>query len=165
LSGHSFGAERNRVAAIVLDALHTWGAAAWIGGLAMLFVVGLQADRATQTSGSRLSEWVRAFSPIALVSFAVLTVSGTFATWIHVGGVGPLFGSTYGRILLLKLTLIAGVAAVGWYNWKRVTPLLGTREGRRRFLARSVPVELLLGGAVLLATAVLVGTALPLEGH
>jgi putative copper resistance protein D len=165
LSGHSFGAERMRATAVLLDALHMWGAGAWIGGLLMLYVVGRRAAGSSAGSQGHLQGWVRAFSPMALVSFGILTVSGAFATWLHVGSAEALLGSVYGRILLAKLALIAGVAGLGWYNWKRVTPELGTPRGEARFLGRSAPLELALGLAVLLVTAVLVGSALPLEGH
>ncbi len=72
---------------------------------------------------------VASFSPVALMSAGTLVSTGLFATWLHVGSLGGLFGSTYGRVLLLKAGLVDVVAALGAHNWKRVTPRLGSPEG------------------------------------
>lgn len=164
LSGHSFGSERLQLIAVALDTVHVWAAGGWIG---LLTVLALAARRhlrdATDLHGT-LAEWVRAFSPVALVSFGVLALSGVFATWLHVGTLSHLFGSTYGRVLLTKFGLIGAVAALGAYNWKRITPILDSDEGEARFLGFSAPIEVMLGVLVLLVTAILVASALPMEG-
>lgn len=74
-----------------------------------------------------------------------------------------LWQSRYGRTLLLKLAVLAGVAATGFYNWRRVRPALGDELGTAR-LRRSSAIELPIGLAVLLVTAVLVATPPPGDG-
>ena len=56
--------------------------------------------------------------------------------------------------------LLAGVAALGWYNWKRVLPALDADGGSQR-LRRSARAELGLGLVVLLVTAILVALPTP----
>jgi putative copper export protein len=85
------------------------------------------------------------------------------AAWFHLGSVGALTTSAYGRTLLVKLALLALVVATGAYNWRRVRPNLVDGCGARR-LRRSAWVELAVGAAVLAVTAVLVATPLPMDG-
>ena len=164
-SGHSFAAERLPRLTIAADMVHLWGAGAWIGTLFVLAACARRHVAGRDGVRGATAEWVRAFSPLALVSFAALALTGLWASWINVGSGAALVGSTYGRTLLLKLALIAGVVALGAYNWKRVTPVLETESGENGFLARSARAEVVLGALVLLVTAALVATSLPLDGH
>ncbi len=73
--------------------------------------------------------------------------------------------STWGKLLMLKLALMLGVLALGWYNWRVVTPALdGVDANARQRLRFAVRFELLLGIAMLIVTAFLVASALPGEG-
>ena len=164
LSGHSAGTDRFQVLAIGADALHVIAAGTWLGTLgALVLVVGVAVRRGAAAS-DLLPGAVAAFSPLALISATTVAGTGLFAAWLHVETLGGLFGSTYGRILLLKVGL-GGVAAVlGAYNWKRLTPRLGSPEGAKAFMGSSARSELVMGLVVLLLTAVLVVTAHPMEG-
>ena len=162
-SGHSFGAERLETLAITFDVVHLWGAGGWIGLLTVLFLSARRHRDRDPDSRGTVHEWVRAFSPVALASFGALILTGIFASWLHVGSIELYFSTGYGRTLLTKLAVIAGVAALGFYNWKHVTPRLDSEEGEARFLGFSAPTEVVLGLLVLLVTALLVGTALPME--
>jgi putative copper export protein len=82
------------------------------------------------------------------------------AAWIHLGDLTMLWSSAYGRVLLLKLGVLAVLGATAAFNWRRVKPRLLDPEGVA-ILRRSAPLELALAVAVLLVTAVLVAT--PIE--
>lgn len=99
------------------------------------------------------------FSPLALFGAAAVVASGVVASYAHVGSVGNLFSSAYGRLLLVKLAVVLTVVAFGWRNWKRMTPRL--RELGDRAMLRSVAGEVLLAILVLAVTAVLVITPPP----
>ena len=83
--------------------------------------------------------------------------------WLRLGGLTPLWTSNYGRVLLIKVSLLLGVAATGAYNWLRVKPALGTSESTAR-LKKSATVELVLGTVVIAATAILVALPAPIDG-
>lgn len=164
LSGHAASAPRLAAAAIAADALHVIGAGGWIGGLLVLIAAGVPAARALPEGerGRGVAALVNAFSPTALVFAATLALTGVFAAWLHVGTFGALWGSAYGKTLLLKLGLLTAVFGTGAYNWLRVRPALGggDPDGPRR-LRRSAIFEIGVGVVVLLVTAALVATATP----
>ncbi len=104
---------------------------------------------------SALSPLVRAFSPVAMGSVAVLVLSGTYAAWLHVPGITGLVTTGYGRALTAKLGLVAVVLSFGARNFRVLTPRLGEPEGDRA-LIRSAALELAVAQAVLVVTALLV---------
>lgn len=99
-----------------------------------------------------------AFSALALWCVGALVASGTLGAWVQLGSVAALWGSAYGRTLLVKLGAVALVFAAGAYNWRRISPTLGDAAARLR---RSAALELALGAFVLAVTAVLVATPPP----
>lgn len=164
LSGHSAGTDRFHVLAVGADALHVITAGTWLGTLGALVIVVGVAVRRGAVASEVLPDAVAAFSPLALLSSGSVVGTGLFATWLHIGSLGGLFGSTYGRILLLKVGLVGVAAGLGAYNWKRLTPRLGSPEGAKAFLSGAARSELVIGLLVLLLTAVLVVTSHPMEG-
>jgi len=162
LSSHAAAMPDFATLAMMLDGLHVLAAGGWIGGLAVLLIVTLPG---TSPSARGLplaarAAMVRAFSALALVSASLLTVTGTFAAWRHVGQMDALWLTSYGQTLLVKLGLIVGVACVGAYNWRRIAPALDDAVSPRELKTTAV-LELALGLLVLLATAVLVATPTP----
>jgi putative copper export protein len=162
LSGHAAGVERLTALAIVADALHVLAAGAWIGSLLMVLSIGIPATLGTTAAAcGSVAMMVRAFSPMALIAGAVVGTTGLVSALLHVGAVGNLWGTGYGRALLLKVALLTLVGATGFYNWRRVLPCLGTDDEGTRRLQRSARVELAIAAAVLLVTAVLVALPTP----
>jgi copper transport protein len=119
---------------------------------------------ATQTSGllPPLARMVNGFSRIALVAVAVLLATGLVSAWLHLGSVGALFASGYGRTLMVKLALVAGAASLGFYNWRVVRPELA-REPRAALIRIPATIEVALGVAVVMVTAVLISTSPPMR--
>jgi putative copper export protein len=74
--------------------------------------------------------------------------------------VSALWTTPYGIALLLKLFFVAMLFAAGAWNWKRMKPRL-TGEDAIAPMKSSATFELLLAGAVLGATALLVALELP----
>lgn len=163
LSGHAGAAPAWRTIAIVGDALHVLGASAWLGSLAWLLVVGLRAT--TLAAGDRtrrVAALVRAFSPVALVSAALVALSGLVSAWLRLGSIPALWSSAYGQVLLVKLLFLTGVIGTGFYNWRVVQPALGTDVATARF-RRSASSELAIGAIVIVVTAVLVAMPTPVD--
>jgi putative copper export protein len=157
-TGHA-NASDLRFLTLVSDTLHVWGAGGWVGGLTLVLFLELRRRPRGETSGASLLPWlVPRFSRLAVASVAVLLATGIFASWVYIDGWSGLFGTRYGRVLLLKLALVAGVLLLGALNWKRLTPRLGNPGGPAA-LRRAAVAELALANLVLVATAVLVRTS------
>ena len=90
----------------------------------------------------------------------MLVATGALNSWDRLGGLGPMFTTTFGRVLLLKLALFAAAAAMGFYNWRTVRPAL-RQEPRPDLLRMPVTLEMVLGMVVLAVTAFLVALPLP----
>ena len=164
LAGHAAAARQAAPLPVVADSLHVLGAGGWLGTLFALLLAGVPAAMRLD-SGARVSvlaDLVNAFSPAALVFAGLAAATGLFATWLHLGSLPALWQSGYGRTLLLKLGILTGVAATGFYNWRWVRPVLQGEHGAAR-LRRSAGVELLIALGVILVTAVLVATPPPGE--
>jgi putative copper export protein len=152
LSGHAAAAERFRAAVVSADALHILTAGMWIGSLAVIVI-----SWRTLRELDAIALIVSKFSPLALASAAMLTLSGVVGTLVHVTPLASIFTFTYGRILLLKVFLVGVVIATGWFNWKRHTSRISVDEGAA--LHSGAVRELAAAVAVVLATAVLIGTS------
>ena len=145
----------------VLQVLHLGAGAIWLGSL--LHIVGAAYPVLRGRPDEReahLAALVSGFSPLALAGGLGTIAIGLVLGWTYVGGLGALFSSDYGRTLLVKVALLAGVAATGAWNWRRVRPALGAAPGAER-LRRSATVELVFGTLLLAVTAVLVALPAP----
>ena len=159
LSSHASAAPRLRPLAMLADGIHVLGASSWLGTLTVVVFAGLAISAAYPASVSApfVRDLIRGFSPVALVSSGLAAMTGVFAAWLHVGTIPNLWGTRYGIILLVKLTILGVVALTGFYNWRFVLPRLGTGEATFS-LRRSARVEVVVAVLVLLVTAVLVAT-------
>ncbi|MEJ2540636.1 MAG: CopD family protein [Gemmatimonadota bacterium] len=154
LTGHAAASGDWTAAALTADWIHLVAAGSWLGALSGLLYLGRHA------SEKPLIHALARFSLQARWSVAALLLTGSFASWLHLTGPGDVVGSPWGRILGLKLLLVAGMMALGAWNWRRLTPGLA-EEGGRSALIRASWVEVFLGMLVLITTAVLTGTAPP----
>lgn len=159
MSGHALAVPIRPTIAVLSDALHVLASGAWLGSLLMVLAVGVPTARHQLGSDWTLAvaALVRALHPVALGAVSLLALTGTYAAWSHVGSVGALWHSGYGRTLTLKLALVCTALAVGGYNALRVRPRLVNNAGVQRF-QRAASVELALAAVILLITAVLVAS-------
>lgn len=174
LSGHAWGAGEGRPLAMASIYVHVLSAGVWMGGLGLVLTVGLPALRAARKERQRdgtetsrdggtlpgLGRLVASFSKVALVAVALLLVSGVVQAVVLAGAPWTLLGTGYGRTLFTKVGVAVAAFALGFYNWRVVRPALQERPSPG-LLRIPATVEVLLGLAVLLVTAVLVTQALP----
>lgn len=131
-----------------------------MGGLACLLWVSarLPDDSVNGGAGSPdrpgLAEMVAAFSRVAQVAVAVLLVTGALKIWTHIDAASQLWTTPWGRTLLVKAGIVAGVLALGFHNWRVVRPRLERGEGGLNPM-RAAFVEMLLGAAAVAATSFL----------
>ena len=156
LGGHAGASDHLYALGVLADALHVVGAAGWLGALLWL-VLSLPV---VSTHEKGVATIVNAFSPMALAFAALVALTGLVNAWLRLGSIPALWSSSYGQVLLVKLALLAGVALVGLYNWRRMRPAIDRGVVTPRFV-RSATVELAFAVAVILVTAVLVATPTP----
>ncbi len=159
LSGHAVGGGGGAVA---LHATHVVVAGMWLGGLAMLLLVGIPAARRLEDLASReaTSALAGGFSLVATLGVALLFLTGAPAAFRLAGSFDALVGTSYGRVLLLKLIAVLMMGALGAYHALRIRPRLAG-EGAVQRLRRTGALEVGAGIVVLLLTAVLVALPLP----
>ena len=153
LSGH---ARIEGSFAVACDVVHVIAAGVWVGGLAFLALLLVEAggDR-----WSLATHTVPRFSTIALGSVAALVAAGVASGYLEVRSWSALWDTTYGRLLLAKVALLVPLLALGAFNNRRSVPRLRTGAispaGRQAFV-RAVATELALMVVVVGVTAVLV---------
>jgi putative copper export protein len=164
LSGHAVAVPQLAPVAVLADALHVLGAGGWLGTLLVVVLVGIP-FALRQSDGERgraAAAIVNAFSPVALACAAAIAITGVLAAWIHLGALSALWASDYGRVLLVKLAVIAIIAVLGAVNWRVLRPAMGDVAAARRIRGSAI-AELAVGALVLAVTAVLVATPTPVE--
>lgn len=88
--------------------LHLLAMAVWLGGLTALLTV-------LYRSPSLDAAPVARFSRLAFASVTVLVVTGVYQSWRGLGSWNALTGTSYGRILIVKLgAVVLLLAAAGW---------------------------------------------------
>ncbi len=161
-TGHAVSTEGLRWLTVPADILHVLSAGTWIGGLFFVLVAERRERRRTGRGNALLAEVVPYFSPVALVSAALLIGTGSFAATIHVESLEALVATHYGRLLLTKIGLVTVVLILGAVNWRRFAPRLWDAGGARP-LRRNAKLELVVAHVVILVAALLVRTS-PLGG-
>lgn len=148
----------------VVNPLHRLMGGFWIGTLFVLVLAGLgtvlRDERSKERRGQMAADMVNGFSPMALACAGVLVLSGLVTAWRHLTPFSSLWTTAYGWTLIVKLCLVAGVFALGAWNWKRQRPQMGT-EGGAVALRRSARAELVVATCVLAATAILISLPSP----
>ncbi len=113
-AGHASTGIQTAVA-MPVDVVHLLAVALWLGGLAALAAALYSAGDASGT-GTVPREAVLRFSRIALGAVTVLAATGLYQSWRQVGSWSALTGTDYGRLLLLKIALVAALVATGWFS-------------------------------------------------
>ncbi len=116
-SSHAGTSERLALA-VACHWAHMLGATVWVGGLAALVMLARRPD------SNRFAVLVSRFSTIAGWALAVALGSGIVTSTLHMSAVDQLRTTTCGRLLLIKMVIFAGIAALGAYNRFRMLPPL-----------------------------------------
>jgi putative copper export protein/methionine-rich copper-binding protein CopC len=161
LTGHS-GASKHLALAVATDITHYLGAGGWIGGLVALLLSGLPSLRIIEDSARPQvgCQLVRAYHGAAIECVALVVISAIVAAYLRLNSIGQLRTTSYGGLLLLKITLVCVLLLFGLYHWRRVVVPEWNADTAFRF-HRSATVEVIVGAIVLAVTAVLLSTPLP----
>ncbi|MEU3402596.1 copper resistance protein CopC [Streptomyces sp. NPDC006670] len=97
--------------AMPADILHLLAVATWLGGLAALLV-------ALRKVPDIEREAVQRFSRVAFISVLVLAATGVYQSWRQLGSWSALTGTSYGRLLLIKVALVAVLVGIAYLSRK-----------------------------------------------
>lgn len=160
LSSHS-GTSADHTVAVTSLMVHVVALSLWCGGIAALVLIG-------STDRRPLPVAVPRFSALALWCAVAVTASGVVSAWVRLASPADLVTTSYGRLVLLKVALVAALAAFGLWHRRRILPSLEQDPTRLLFL-RVAAIEVLVmaatvGVAVALSrTPPPVGADVPLE--
>lgn len=157
LSGHNAVDPGSSWRSELADWVHLSAALLWIGGLVQLAFCVWPAAPAL-----RREAFLR-FSRLATLLVALVLGAGIYLSLVRLPHLHDLWRFGYGRVLLVKLTLVATALCWGAVHHFVVRPAI-EREGGSGSVAgpsRSLAGESAVGMAILLATAVLVNTKPP----
>jgi copper transport protein len=153
LSGHSGASTLPEVTAIA-DVAHLAAMSLWLGGLVVLVAYLLP-----KATGRELAAVLPEWSRWAFRAVVVLVIAGTVQALVEIGSFSALFGTTYGRVLLLKIGLLELIVLVAAYSRQLArVPDAEVADANRGRLRRSVLVELVLAAVVIGAASTLVQT-------
>ncbi len=153
LSGH---ARVEGSIAVASDAIHVAAAGVWVGGLAFLTLLHVEAGGDRWSLATKV---VPRFSTLAVMSVIALVAAGLVNGFLEVRSLQALWHTTYGQLLLVKVALLVPLLALGAFNNRVFVPRLksgSASQGVRRHFARAVALELTLMVAIVGVTATLV---------
>lgn len=140
--------------------VHVLAGGVWFGGLVVL------ADTLTRRWASKTPLDAGAttlrFSRSASVALGAVALAGLALTWTILDSPSDLVSGTWGRLLLVKVGLVAAVVCLGAYNHFKVVPDLANDprdEATAGRLRGIVLAEAAILAGVIAVTAVLVGVA------
>jgi len=117
---------------VLMDWIHVLAISGWVGGL-FAFQLHLRPSLARFPGAERktlLAEAIRRFSTVAMTAVGAMLLTGIYNIWVHVHSV-PLFtGTDYGKILILKVSLVVPMVLLGGMNRFYGLPILENRDGR-----------------------------------
>lgn len=145
LAGHP-NSSTPRVWWFAIDFVHLAGIAVWIGGLFALLLA--DSELLATADGGRIA---RRFSTAAAIVIPLIVGTGVLQAWKLAGSFDDVAATDWGRILLIKVTLVVSLLAVAAVSrWL----LLHDGSGSIR---RTIVVEAIVGVAVLGLAAGMVG--------
>ncbi|MFI0964397.1 copper resistance CopC/CopD family protein [Streptomyces sp. NPDC021080] len=107
--------------AMPVDVLHLLAVATWLGGLSTLVVALFRAPADTPIEAGA----VHRFSRIAFGSVLTLVATGIYQSWRQLGSWSALTGTSYGRLLLVKIGLVAVLVGIAWISRRWTARLTG----------------------------------------
>ncbi|MFC7530892.1 copper resistance CopC/CopD family protein [Actinoplanes sp. GCM10030250] len=148
LTGHPAASPQSTVL-VLADVVHLGAMGLWAGGLICLLVVLRRADV------RELRVILPAWSRWAMIAVYWLIAAGVLQAVVQMGGWAELVDTPYGRLVLIKSSLVAVVLAVAAVSWRLVR-----RAGpaTARTLRWTVGAEVAVIVGVLVATTALVQT-------
>ena len=128
--------------------LHYTAFAAWIGSLYPLYLLSFS------NNISFIQSRVKAFGDKAVLIVFGLVAAGAYMLFELFASIGEIFKSSYGLVVLSKLSLVIVILGIAAVNRIRLTPGLVSQNGVKLFRL-SVKIEILVAICILIVTTYL----------
>ena len=166
MSGHAVVASP-LLLAVANDLLHLSAGAIWFTGIVLLAVLLSDAwrDKDELDRLRLLAPVVSRFSKVAMVAVATLAVTGSLNSFLHVGRLDDLGGTSYGLTLVVKIVAFIAIVGLGAVNHFYVRRRFerAAAESRpssaQRLFRKTVAAELVVGLTIMALTGLLTGLA------
>jgi len=156
LAAFGLGAGSIAIAGHALTANPAWLAQAlvFLHALALLFWIGALLPLLGLVTTPRARFVLTRFSTLAIAAVGVLVVTGANLAWLQSKSFAALVASDYGRLLGVKLGLVAMLLTLAAWNRLRLTPAVATGMERAADALRwSIRAEICLAVLILAAAA------------
>ena len=149
--GHSLGQPRYLLAPVIV--IHIVAGAFWVASLAPLYRASREANGVVL---------LHRFGVLAGLTVPILAIVGLAFAWCMLGSLSLLFTTDYGVTLLAKLILVAGLLSLAALNRFRLVPeMVQSAQAAGKKLRRSIAIEGIAIGAILVVTATLTSVTTP----
>jgi len=148
----------NRLLTAVIDLVHVFGAAVWLGGLVCLVLL----SRTRNSDANAFIAAVVKFSVVAAIALGAVGVAGLGLTVTILDSFSELWSTAWGRLLIAKVMIVAVAATAGAFNHFVLIPKLRSQSAldeARHSLVRTIKVEVAALGVAVAVTSVLVAAA------
>lgn len=118
-TGHAAAVEPPLFIPVALDWVHLVAASAWVGGMAfagMALLPEAEGKRRSSTAWKEFVERLDGFSPIAFISVGLLLATGVYNSATRLSSPGDLLATGFGRVLLVKVVIVAIMVALSYLN-------------------------------------------------
>jgi copper transport protein len=177
----SHGAATGKILPLILDFIHSVVASLWIGGIiyiAFIFMPKIKQLVDQNISVPVLSILIPRFSTITITILGAIAITGPFLLYSLENNLALTLASTYGKILIVKLSLAASMIAIGAYNqmiihkqaFNTTTILISKNKTAERNyesktilskFSKTTRIESIIGIALIASVAVLVDSGIP----
>jgi len=166
LIGH--GAASGHVPAIILDYIHNFVAAVWIGGIIyFVFTLLPTFSQLEETKREKMTlVLIPRFSIIFIIAVGVVIITGPTLMWFLESDVGLITESIYGKLILVKISIAAIMIGFGGYFQFKIQKKAekdfhtGSIQVYKK-LRRSLKFDVVLGITLLGVVALLTNGTLP----
>jgi putative copper resistance protein D len=110
LATHAVGWVGSGIWTAAVSVLHQAAAGVWVGGLVCAAALALR------PGGDSPEAWLRPFSALAATAVAALAVTGATLSMQYIASPAAAIGTSYGAMVLTKVTLFAALLALGALN-------------------------------------------------
>ncbi|MBB6188437.1 CopD family protein [Rhodanobacter sp. MP7CTX1] len=145
---HAYARLSDNTLLLLVEGLHQFGAAIWIGGIPCFVLV---LGRLHDADGWRLVG--ARFSRMAMIGVGCIVVSGATMSVFYIGSLQGFYGTAYGVMVGAKIAMFLALLALGFSNFLVTERLRKKEDAPVKRLRRFAEIEIGIGFTIFFAAA------------